>query len=72
MSDLLTTAELADLLGLSPHTIHQRRYRGASLPRSIQLGAGVIRYRREHVEEWLAAHTEPRVDDDKSAVDASS
>lgn len=56
--DLLTTAELAALLGLKPHTIHQRRYRGDSLPRSITLSANVIRYRRSEVEAWLEAHSD--------------
>jgi predicted DNA-binding transcriptional regulator AlpA len=56
--DLLTTAELAAMLGLSPHTIHQRRYRGDSLPRSISISANVIRYRRSEIEAWLEEHTD--------------
>ena len=56
--DLLTIAELAEMLGLSPHTIHQRRYRGASLPRSITLGPNVIRFRRSEIEAWLEEHAD--------------
>lgn len=57
MSELLTTRDLANLLGLSVHTIHQRRYRGDELPPAIRFG-NVIRYRSEDVERWLRAHTE--------------
>lgn len=56
-TELITTQELADLMGWSIHTVYQRRYRGDSLPRSITIGAK-IRFRREDVEVWLDEHTD--------------
>jgi excisionase family DNA binding protein len=57
---LMTIRELAELLGWSEHTIYQRRYRGDSLPRSIKLGNGAVRFRHEDVETWLDAQTDDR------------
>ena len=58
MKDLLTNGDLAELMGWSEHTVLQRRYRRASMPRSIKLGNGTIRYRRTDVELWLDQHVE--------------
>jgi excisionase family DNA binding protein len=48
---LMTVWEVADWLGMSPHTLRYWRHvhRG---PRSLSVG-GAIRYRRSDIEEWL-------------------
>ena len=58
MSHLMTVRELAKLIGWSEHTVYQRRYRGDSLPRSIKLGNGAVRFWRADVERWLNDQTE--------------
>lgn len=55
---LLTVRDLAELVGWSEHTVYQRRYRGDSLPRSIKIGNGGVRFRRDDVEAWLESLTE--------------
>lgn len=55
MEKLLTNQELADLMGWSIHAVHQRRYRGDSLPVSVKVG-NTIRYRPRDVEAWLTEH----------------
>ena len=57
MAELMTVKELAALMGWAQHTIYQRRYRGDSMPRSIDVGGG-IRFRRVEVERWLDEHTD--------------
>lgn len=49
---LLTTREVADLLGLSPATV-LRRWRAGELP-GYRLGSNVLRFRDSEVEAWLA------------------
>ena len=48
---LLTVPDVADWLGISPHTLRYWRHvhRG---PRSLSVG-GTVRYRASDVEEWL-------------------
>ncbi len=48
---LLTVPEVADWLGISPHTLRYWRHvhRG---PRSLSVG-GAVRYRASDVEAWL-------------------
>lgn len=58
MSHLMTVRDLAELMGWSEHTVYQRRYRGDSLPRSLKLGNGSVRFRAADVEAWLDDHTE--------------
>ena len=60
---LYNTEELAQIMGWSIQTIYQRRYRGASLPKSIEVD-GTIRYRAEDVDAWLESHTTNRDTDD--------
>lgn len=53
MSDrLLTTRQVADVLGLSPETV-LRRYRAGEL-RGIRLASNVLRFRESELEAWLA------------------
>ena len=52
--DLLTVAELADLLGVPVRTIHAWRYRGTAPP-GIRLGKH-LRFRRGAVETWIDEH----------------
>ena len=58
MSQLLTIKDLAQLMGWSPQAVYDRRFRGDSLPRSVEVGR-TIRYRLEDVERWLEEHAEP-------------
>jgi predicted DNA-binding transcriptional regulator AlpA len=51
---LLTTAEVARLLGLQPDTIKLWRYRKTG-PAFYRFGEGRIRYRLSDVEDYLAA-----------------
>jgi excisionase family DNA binding protein len=51
--DLLTPAELANVVGLSVHTLSYWRWNGKLGPKSIKLGERVF-YRRGDVEGWLA------------------
>lgn len=55
-SPLLTIEEFAELMGWSPQTVHQRRYRGEPLPPAIEIGR-TVRFRRSDVESWLKSHT---------------
>jgi len=50
-NELLTTEQLAELLGLRTNTIGGWRLKGQG-PRFCKLGRSV-RYRREDVEEWI-------------------
>lgn len=56
--DLLSPAELADLLGIPVGTVYQWNYRHVG-PRKISVGRH-IRYRRSDVEAWLDRQSDPR------------
>lgn len=49
--ELLSPAELADVLGISVHTLYNWRVRGEGPP-GFRVG-GRVRYRRSAVEAWL-------------------
>ncbi len=53
---LLSTADLARVLGVDDRTVRRMRDRG-DLPPAIDLGS-VLRWRPEDVERWLAERTE--------------
>ena len=53
--DLLTPADLAELIGTSPEVVRQG-YLGIKQIPKIRLGRA-IRYRRSEVEKWLEANT---------------
>jgi len=56
MSDLpvlLTTADLARMLGISPMAVIRRRYRG-TLPPAIKVG-GSLRWDAKDIQAWLDA-----------------
>ncbi len=59
MTQLLTTPELAKMLGLAEQTIRIRRIYQSDFVPYIRLGGprGPVRYRLEDVEAWLAAKT---------------
>jgi excisionase family DNA binding protein len=59
----LTTAEVADRLGVIPETI-LRWVRSGKLP-AIRLSAGAIRFRESELEAWLDAHTSGTNDADR-------
>jgi len=48
----LTTADLAELLGMTRTAVYNMRHRGGG-PRSIRIDARSVRYRPEDVEAWL-------------------
>lgn len=55
LDELLTTADVAAILRLSPRTIRNARSTGkAGYPAWIKVG-GVVRYQRSAVAEYLAA-----------------
>lgn len=49
---LLTTQQVAEIIGISPDTIARYRRQGNG-PKYLRLGNNLIRYRRSDVEEWL-------------------
>jgi len=53
---LLTTREVAELLGLSPATV-LRRWRAGELP-GYRLGSNVLRFSAAELSQWLEAHHE--------------
>ena len=55
---LLTTSELAELLGITVEAVYSRRQRGGgSLPPALRLGRS-LRWRTADVETWLSDQTE--------------
>lgn len=48
---LLTTRQVAELLGLSPETV-LRRYRAGEIP-GYRLASNCLRFRESDVEAWL-------------------
>ena len=53
---LLDTAAAAELLGLTPRALEERRRRGDGPP-YIRLGRTCVRYRLSDLEEWLSERT---------------
>jgi len=51
MSDLLTTDEVAEILGVKPHNLRTWKFRGQG-PLWSKIGQTVV-YRREDVEAYL-------------------
>lgn len=51
---LLTTADLARMLGISPMAVIRRRFRG-TLPPAIKVG-GTLRWDAEDIRAWLDAN----------------
>ena len=50
---LLTTRDVAEMLGLSPETV-LRRWRNRELP-GFRLATNVLRFRESEIEAWLEA-----------------
>jgi excisionase family DNA binding protein len=50
-SELLTTREVADLLGLSPEAV-LRRWRAGTIP-GFRLACNVLRFDAEEIATWL-------------------
>jgi excisionase family DNA binding protein len=53
--DLLTTAQVAEILGVKVDTIEKWRYQNRG-PKFIRVG-GLVRYRPSALEEYLQAQT---------------
>lgn len=51
---LLTTKQLAEMLGYKPDTLVQKRINGSGPP-FIKMGARAIRYRNSDVLAWIGA-----------------
>jgi len=51
---LLTTRELAGLLGLSCESV-LRRYRRGEIPGGIRLASNVLRFRESEIDRWLTS-----------------
>lgn len=64
MKDLMTTRELAELLGWREGTIHNRRWLGMSLPRCTKIGRSLY-FTRADVVAWLEQMAE---DTDEAAA----
>jgi predicted DNA-binding transcriptional regulator AlpA len=58
---LLTTREVAELLGLSTESV-LRRWRRGEIPGGIRLASNVLRYREAAIEQWLAELEEQSAD----------
>ena len=53
MAKLLTAREVAEMLGVSPHTVLDW-YEAGKLPGYKLLG-GVLRFKQDEIVEWVAA-----------------
>lgn len=57
MEKLLTSDQLAAVLGLSVQTLYNRRTRGEPLPPCVKVGR-LLRYEQGEVHAWLASQRE--------------
>lgn len=57
MDKLLTSDQLAAVLGLSVQTLYNRRTRGDALPPCVKVGR-LLRYEQAEVHAWLASQRE--------------
>lgn len=57
MDKLLTSDQLAAVLGLSVQTLYNRRTRGDPLPPCVKVGR-LLRYEQTEVHAWLASQRE--------------
>ncbi len=56
--DLITTAEVARLLGVSKSSIEKSRVVGSPIPyRKVGMGGRAVRYRRQDVTKFIEANT---------------
>ncbi|MFV8275834.1 helix-turn-helix transcriptional regulator [Mycobacteroides abscessus] len=53
-SDIITSAEAAEMLGVSPSTLATYRYRGTS-PKYTKVGYRTVVYSRRDVERYIKA-----------------
>ncbi len=53
MMEWLDTKRLSEELGISCRTVEAWRISGDGPP-FVRLGRSLVRYRRQHVDEWLA------------------
>ncbi|MDO9394652.1 MAG: helix-turn-helix domain-containing protein [Methylotenera sp.] len=53
LTPLLSTKDLASLLGLKTNTVERLRCQGHDLPRHVKLPSGAIRYDPKDVQDWL-------------------
>jgi len=59
-SELLTTIQVAAMLGIKPNTLEINRVKGTNTIPFVKLGTSKqapVRYRRADVETWLAERT---------------
>ena len=58
---LLTTKEVAELLGCSYQTVQRHRRLGKGVQPVIRFTNSNVRYRKRDVEAYIASHTEEAV-----------
>ncbi len=63
---LLTQAEAAERLGLSPRWMEVRRYRGGGPP-FVRVSSRCVRYRPEDIEAWTAERVRTSTSDRRDA-----
>ena len=52
-TELRSTRQVAEFLGVSPRTLEDWRLRGGG-PRFVRMGSRVVRYRPREVARWIA------------------
>lgn len=57
MGELLTSKEVAQILGVQPQSLAVWRLHGKNLP--FVLVGRLVRYRREDLEKWIEQQTVP-------------
>ncbi|NOT65295.1 MAG: helix-turn-helix domain-containing protein [Methylotenera sp.] len=53
LTPLLSTKDLASLIGLKTNTVERLRCQGHDLPKHVKMPNGTVRYDPKDVQEWL-------------------
>jgi excisionase family DNA binding protein len=56
MSDLMTTKQAAEYLGVSRQFLERDRWKGATIP-FVRIGARTVRYRIKDLDDYMDANT---------------
>lgn len=67
LPQVLTAAQLAQVLGISPASLAQDRYRGRGVP-YVKIGAKRVRYLREDVLKYLRQNRLQRTDEPRGVA----
>lgn len=60
--NLITSAKVAEMLGVSEWCLRNWRHLGTKGPKFIKLGERFVRYRLSDVEAWIESHTRTPVE----------